>query len=79
MLRFTRDWGYDDLLLGNLYAFIAMKPADLWAHLKAGGNIVGPDTDSHLNHTYALGFTKSGQPAHPLRQLAELQLIRCDA
>jgi hypothetical protein len=114
MVRFTRDWGYDGLLLGNLFAFIATKPLDLWAWQKAGGHIVGPDNDSHLNQLalrasaavlcwgtnaerapqraeyvrrllskrldlYALGFTNSGQPMHPLRQSADLQLVRCEA
>lgn len=114
MVRFTRDFGYDGLLLVNMFAFIATKPADLWAHLKAGGNIIGPHNDSHINQmalrasaavlcwgahaekmpqraeyvrrllnrrldTYALGFTKSGQPVHPLRQPADLQLVRCAA
>ena len=111
MVRFTRDLGYDGMLLGNLYAFIATKPAEMWAHLKAGGNIVGPQNDEHLNQLaqradavvlawgvhaeknprraeyvrrllgkrlelFALGFTASGQPVHPLRQPADLRLTR---
>lgn len=113
VISFTRDWGYDGALVGNLYAFRATKPFDLWAHQTAGGNIVGPENDEHLNQllrrssavviawgshaernpqraeyvrrllsrrleTYALGFTSSGQPVHPLRQPADLQPVRCE-
>lgn len=114
VIGFTRSWGYDGALVGNLYAFRATRPFDLWAYQTARGNIVGPDNDEHLNRllsrasnvvfawgshaerdpkraeyvrrllgrrleTYALGFTKSGQPVHPLRQPADAQLVRCES
>lgn len=113
VVGFTRSWGYEGALVGNLYAYRATSPFDLWAFQKARGNIVGPDNDEHLNRllsrascvviawgahaernpqraeyvrrllsrrleTYALGFTNSGQPVHPLRQPADLQLVRCE-
>lgn len=113
VIGFTRSWGYDGALVGNLYAFRATKPFDLWAHQKAGVDIVGPANDEHINQlsrratgvviawgahaernpkradyvrrligrrreAYALGFTSSGQPVHPLRQPADLQLVRCE-
>lgn len=114
VIGFTQRWGYGGALVGNVFAFRATKPAELWAYQKAGGSIVGPDNDDHLNQLllrasrvviawgahaerlpkraeyverllrrrhdlYALGFTNSGQPVHPLRQPADLQLVRCAA
>jgi hypothetical protein len=49
VIGFTRAWGYDGALVGNLYAFRATQPFDLWAHQKAGVDIVGPDNNEHLN------------------------------
>lgn len=49
VIGFTRSWGYDGALVGNLYAFRSTSPAHLFAFQKAGGNIVGPDNDEHLN------------------------------
>lgn len=46
---FTSSWGYDGALVGNLYAYRATSPFDLWAFKKSGGNIVGPENDEHLN------------------------------
>jgi hypothetical protein len=30
-IRFARDWGYDGLIMANLYAWRAPKPRDLYA------------------------------------------------
>lgn len=113
VIGFTRGWGYHGALVGNLYAFRATKPFDLWAHKTAGVDIVGPDNDEHINQllgrasrvviawgahasrdpgradyverllkrrhdVYALGFTSQLEPVHPLRQPADLPLVRCE-
>jgi hypothetical protein len=43
-IAFTRDWRYDGLLVGNLYAFRSRHPKAL----KAAADPVGPDNDTHL-------------------------------
>lgn len=43
-IGFARDWGYGGLLVGNLYAFRATKPADL----PPGSRAVGPENDAWL-------------------------------
>ncbi|HEY0684696.1 MAG TPA: DUF1643 domain-containing protein [Steroidobacter sp.] len=114
VIGFTRSWGYQGALVGNLYAFRATNPADLWAYKRGGGDIVGPENDEHINdllrrasrvviawgahasrdpkraehiekllkrrrEVHALGFTARGEPLHPLRQPADLQLVRCES
>jgi hypothetical protein len=46
-IGFSKAWGYDGLMVGNLYAYRATKPADLW---DAGDNvdIRGSENDQHL-------------------------------
>lgn len=92
-LRFARDWGYGHLVVANLYAFRATRPADL----KAASDPTGPRCDAYLEqcakeaalivaawgmHAQSnrvdqvrtilgpdlrtLGWTKNGQPRHPL-------------
>lgn len=92
-IQFAKDWGYGGLVMANLFAFRATKPADM----KAALDPVGPENDVYLQklsadasvvvaawgtdgthlrrgeavremlpNLYALGFTKVGQPRHPL-------------
>jgi len=98
-MSFALAWGYDHLVVGNLFALRTPYPADLWEHQRNGLDIVGPENDEYLNRlaaradrvviawgndgigeraehvlrllrrrhdVYALGFTNSGQPKHPL-------------
>lgn len=44
MMGFARGWGYGGLVVGNLYAYRATKPADLWK----APDPIGPDNDGHL-------------------------------
>lgn len=41
---FAQAWGFERLLVGNLYAYRATNPKDLWRV----PDPVGPDNDSHL-------------------------------
>lgn len=43
---FARDWGYEGLLMANLFAFRATEPADM----KAAADPVGYDNDVLLQH-----------------------------
>ena len=42
--RFAQDWGYTHLLVGNLFAYRATDPNDLYM----ARDRVGPDNDHHL-------------------------------
>lgn len=44
---FSERWGYNKMLVGNLFAWRATKPAGLWAHHKLH-DIIGPETNAHL-------------------------------
>jgi hypothetical protein len=46
-IRFARDWGYDGLWLGNLYALRSPYPQEL---RRPGVEPVGPKTDHWLAH-----------------------------
>ena len=48
MIRFTRDFGYDGLLLANMYAYRATQPRELWR--APGYDRIGPMADEHLNN-----------------------------
>lgn len=45
---FARAWGYDGFLVGNLFAYRATKPRDLWSAASRDVDIVGPHNDHHL-------------------------------
>lgn len=52
-LAFSERWGFDRLLVGNLFAYRATKPTALWSAHKSGTNIIGESAakaDEHLNH-----------------------------
>lgn len=51
-IGFSKAWGYDGLMVGNLYAYRATKPAALW---EAGDNIDirGSENDAHLGRMAA--------------------------
>jgi hypothetical protein len=38
---FARRWGYGGILMLNLYAFRATKPADMWKEQKRGVDVIG--------------------------------------
>jgi hypothetical protein len=40
-IGFAKSWGYGGLLMLNLYAYRATKPADMWAARKRGIDIIG--------------------------------------
>jgi hypothetical protein len=46
---FSRAWGYGGLVVANLYAFRATKPADL----RKAADPIGPDNDEHLTSVAA--------------------------
>lgn len=47
-IRFAKDWGYDALVMANLFAFRATNPK----HLKTANDPVGPDNDYHLGRLH---------------------------
>ena len=105
-IGFARAWGFDDLEIGNLFAYRSTDPDAL----AAVTDPVGPDNDAALQdiargahmiiyawgswkgvfkrsweasrmiaemqpHTYCLGVTKTGEPAHPLYLAADTQPV----
>lgn len=46
---FARSWGYGGLVVANLYAYRATRPADLWQ----ADDPVGPANDEHLRAVFA--------------------------
>ena len=46
--NYSRDWGFTDLRLVNLFGFRATKPAELWSQRAAGVDIIGPANDRSL-------------------------------
>lgn len=43
-IAFSKAWGYDGLIVCNLYGYRATKPVDLWK----ASDPVGPENDFHL-------------------------------
>jgi hypothetical protein len=43
-IGFSQAWGFDSLMVGNLYALRSTQPAALWT----ANDPVGPDNDAHL-------------------------------
>ena len=48
MRNFAEDWGYDGMIVTNLFAYRATKPADM----KAAADPVGPLNDTALRDAY---------------------------
>ena len=48
-IGFARDAGFGGIWVGNLFAFRATKPAELWAAKAEGVDIEGPDNVEALN------------------------------
>jgi hypothetical protein len=47
--RYSAQWGFDRMLVGNLFAYRTPSPWALWASHKHGVDVVGPENDEHLN------------------------------
>jgi hypothetical protein len=47
-MRFARHWGYSRLIMVNLFAFRASKPASMVQAQKLGQDVIGPDNDRWL-------------------------------
>lgn len=45
---FSELWGFNRIMVGNVYAYIATDPNDLWKAAKGGKDIVGPNNNAHL-------------------------------
>ena len=45
--EFSRRWGFHRMTVGNLFAWRATNPADMWAH-KDMHDIIGPRTNERL-------------------------------
>lgn len=48
IVGYSERWSYNTLVVGNLYAYRATKPKDMWAAQKKGRNIVGLGNDDVL-------------------------------
>ena len=60
-IRFARDWGYDALVMANLFAFRATNPSDM----KVAPDPIGPDNDEHLKRLHGeAGITIAAWGAH---------------
>jgi hypothetical protein len=72
---FAKSWGYDRLLVGNLYACRATDPRDVWQF----DHPVGPDNDKHLAEMAAqsqLIVAAWGANAKPGRCVEVLDILR---
>ncbi len=47
-IRFAKAWGYGGIYVGNLFAFRATKPEQLWAVENNNVDKVGPENDTYL-------------------------------
>lgn len=50
---FARRLGYDSIVVMNLFAYRATDPAELKRALRSGVDVVGPQTDTRLQHLLA--------------------------
>jgi hypothetical protein len=49
IVRFSEKWGYNHLIVGNVYAFRTKDPKLLFKAMKAGVDVVGPMNNIHLS------------------------------
>lgn len=79
-MRYSKDWGYDGLLVANLYALRATHPGDLSV---ADIDPVGPENDAHIEvlaRRAAITVCAWGQPGPiPQRRWDVLRLLRAAA
>lgn len=47
-MEFSKAWGFDRMVVGNLYAYRATNPQDMWAASRAGVDIVGSENLERL-------------------------------
>lgn len=52
-IGFARTWGYTGILVGNLYAWRATNPRELWTVATRGGDPIGPENGRHLDSLIA--------------------------
>ena len=61
MMNFARAWGFDGVIVTNLFAYRATDPRDM----KAAVDPVGPDNDEHLKTAYGVAaLTVAAWGAH---------------
>jgi hypothetical protein len=48
IVRFSERWGYNRLMVGNLYAYRTKHPKIMWAAQRSGVDVVGPDNDFYI-------------------------------
>lgn len=58
---FAHRLGYDAIVVMNLYAYRATDPQELKRAMRAGVDVVGPQTDERLHHLLAVRCT-AGDP-----------------
>lgn len=48
-IEFSKAWGFDGLLVGNVYSYRTAYPQELWKARKEGVDIFGQERAAHLN------------------------------
>jgi len=78
-MAFSRGWGYTGLIVANLFAWRATKPADIPTLAAA----VGPENDRHIAEAadgrHVIAAWGAIKPAHAERARQVLQLLRGSA
>jgi hypothetical protein len=52
-IAFAKAWGFDRLVVVNLYAFLATDPNELLAAQERGVDVVGPENFACLNYAFS--------------------------
>jgi hypothetical protein len=74
---YSRSWGYDGMIVRNLFAYRTPEPAIMMAALAEGVDIVGPDNDTWLGNGDDVALTVVGWGAFEhAQQRAALVLPR---
>ena len=86
-VSFSKAWGFNSLVVVNLFSYRATKPEALWQALEEGVDIIGPDNGKWLSHHHALSdltvaawgahltFDGGGIPEHIRDDLAGFPLV----